>query len=491
MVEKSFVGLYISPSRIEAVHYSEGNIKASSYPDLPLGLINSDGEILDPQLLGKHLADFWKLANFIERRVVVGIWGKKVIMRMTKLPKLPVDQLYQTILSEAERYALFREETHLFIDYFAVENELEDVLQVYYAVTSEDFIVNYREVCKYAKLQVMAFDIAQLSAQRGLAYYHPPLETSWTSAVMLPGKLIISHWAQRGLITWREVALTVYEEQQGLIDIDILSENFETEVVRTLLSEERISRDYPLYIVAESEIISSKLAIFLNTRESIPLQAIGEFKMEKESPALKNISLIALGVSLWSYINTIIPAFNLVRFERPGFFEMLTEILQSWVEKQKIYWKTFLFSIIIGLLLMGTTIVGGIAFKINLEQREENIRNQIAQVKIDTQRIEKLVTELKQLENQKIIQFAKSQEANRFAEKFIEKIRSLIPTDSWLNTLIVTETNELQLEGMSVGKNSAVYFANEIMNLKEIKRVKVLEAQKKDKYFNFKIIVTY
>ena len=259
MAEKSFIGIYISPSRIEAVQYSEdGNMKASSYPDLPLGLINSDGEILDSKLLGKHLADFWKLANFVERRVVVGIWGKKVIMRMTKLPKLPVDQLYQTILSEAERYALFRDEPHLFIDYFAIENEAEDILEVYYAVTSDDFIVKYREVCKYAKLQVIAFDIAQLSAQRGLIYYHPPLETSWTSAAILPGKLIISHWAQRGLVTWREVALNVYEEQQGLIDIDILSENFETEVVRTLLSEERISKDYPLYIVAETEALSSK-----------------------------------------------------------------------------------------------------------------------------------------------------------------------------------------------------------------------------------------
>ena len=67
----------------------------------------------------------------------------------------------------------------------------------------------------------------------------------------------------------------------------------------------------------------------------------------------------------------------------------------------------------------------------------------------------------------------------------------MIPADTWLNNLVVTETNELQLDGMTVGKNSSFYFANEIMKLNEIKRVKILETQKNGKYFNFKIVVTY
>lgn len=493
----TFVGIHLTPEKIEAACYEPGKTEPlSTYSlELPEGLINSEGEILNEKELTEHLSHFWKITGLRSRRVVLALWGKKVIVRLVQVPLIPDEHLYQTILSEAERYALFREENDLLIDYQI--HRRDENLWIIYSVAPTPLVMSYKKVFQKARLDLFAVDTAQVASQRGIAFYHTGEKETWTSAVLLTGKILITHWKQNSLNTWREVALMLYGDEQEFQNFDILAENFTSEVVRTIGAETAIDETTAnsLYVVSESHITSKALATHIEDNPDIQMHIVGGLvsKADEDSP-LANVSLIALGVALWGYSDEKIPRLNLLHYQRPPLTEILYNFSTQIWEKQRAYASLYAFSFIGGLILAATVVGGGYLWQQHMlslaSQRQREIEEFAANIsKMDSQSIVHTSGEIAQL--QQFIQ-QETSERNRFAEQFVSQIHAIIPTDTWIDSLVITGEHSLKIEGGSIDKQSAMSFMELVMkNFPDIRNITTLESQRKGLHYVFKIGVTY
>ena len=129
MPPKTYVGLLITPTSIEAAQCSKneaGEISFDFYHHMAMAdsVVDEEGDITNAEALGKALAEFWKENDIKTKNVVLGLSGKRAIARLVSLPRIPANQLQQVILSEAEQYTLFRDEEP-FVDYFTVDADTE------------------------------------------------------------------------------------------------------------------------------------------------------------------------------------------------------------------------------------------------------------------------------------------------------------------------------------------------------------------------------
>lgn len=492
----TFVGIHLTPEKIEAACYEPGKTEPlSTYSlELPEGLINTEGEILNEKELTENISHFWKITGLRSRRVVLALWGKKVIVRLVQVPLIPDEHLFQTILSEAERYALFREENNLLIDYQI--HRRDENLGIIYSVAPTPLVMSYKRVFQKARLDLFAVDTAQLSSQRGIAFYHTGEKETWTSAVLLTGKILITHWKQNSLNTWREVALMLYGDEQEIQNFDNLAENFTSEVVRTIGAETAIdTTDNALYVVSESHITSKALASHIEESPDIQMEIIGGLvsKSDEDSP-LSNVSLIVLGVALWGYSDEKIPSLNLLHYQRPPLTEILYNFSTQFWEKQKAYTPLYMFGSISGLLLAALVIGGGYLWKQHMlslaSQRQREIEDFAAHIsQMDSQSVVHTSGEIAQL--QQFIQ-QETSERNRFAEQFVSQIHAIIPTDTWIDSLVITGEHALMIEGGSIDKQSTMNFMELVMkNFPDIRNITTLESQRKGLHYVFKIGVTY
>jgi type IV pilus assembly protein PilM len=84
--QRGTVGLDIDGRYLAAAQVDNGQIVRSASADLPRGLVR-DGEVIDPQSLGRHLKDFVSAAG-LPKKVRIGVANQQIVVRVVELPHI-------------------------------------------------------------------------------------------------------------------------------------------------------------------------------------------------------------------------------------------------------------------------------------------------------------------------------------------------------------------------------------------------------------------
>ena len=539
---KSFVGLYITADRLEAAVVSgtpEDPVLETQYlSELPPDLVDGDGAILDVPALGAELKRFWKEAGLRNRRVVLVIDSRKALLRQIRLPKMPVNSLDQAILSEAEQFALFRDEEPL-IDYFV--NELEhQFIQTTYGVVSKETVEAYAKALKTAGLNMIALDLAQLAGQRGMEYYHPLEDDHWTGVMVQPQRLIISCWMERRLWVMREIILP----ERISHDMAMLAQSYLPNIAHSVASDTNTFDDPHMVLacdrIEDARVLADHAKSLLEGRISIAgpadsghrhdedddepsspwnssvddaldgafgeedafvltatlPQAPSEAEETDDDEDLEEdpdadleddldedapqISYIALGAALWGHTG-VVPSLNLMPKGKSAGRTMPTlPKVEFDVDRR----------VIMGLaatLLVGAALTGWqIWQKSERETQVKSLMRQLADAQVQMQGNQTMM-DSQPPEAELLKQWNPHMQENVFARQFLETLRETTPSDAWITNVSYTAGKELILSGGALSQTSCLYFADQIAALERVRQVKIRKIAKTGDTYEFEI----
>lgn len=538
--KKRFVGLYLTTDRIEAAvvggdpHAPE--IETQYLSELPPDLIDSDGVILDPAGLATALKQFWKEAGLKTRKVVLALDSRKALVRQIRLPKMPVNSLDQAILSEAEQFALFRDEEPL-IDYFV--NELEhDFLQATYGVVTKELVTSYTKTLKQAGLSLTALDLVQLAGQRGMEYYHPLQDTYWTGVMVQPQRLIISFWLEGRLTVMREIVLP----ERMSHDMAMLAQSYLPNIAHSVASDVNFF-DEPHMVLACDRVEDAralaehaqalmtgqvsvagptpgsrsdwKTAVveadpepsdepFVPSEEGFgdALDAAFDAAMEggvktapppdEEEPEEDSeededdfdpeeiqVSYIALGAALWGHAG-VVPSLNLLP---------KSKLAPRNAPKLNLKLKLGQRVLIGGLaaLLLGSALTGWQLWQ--KKEREEQVKTlmrQLADMQVQVQGTQQMI-ETPPAEAEMLRQWMPRYQENLFARRFLDNLRELTPSDAWVSSITYNVGERLVIQGGALSQTSCLYFADQVSTLDQIQQVRIIRVEKSGERYVFEV----
>ncbi len=522
---KPFVGLYITADRLEAAvvggRPGELELETQYLSELPPDLIDADGTIQDVAALGAELKRFWKEAGLKNRRVVLVIDSRKALLRQIRLPKMPISSLDQAILSEAEQFALYRDEEPL-IDYFV--NELEhDFIQTTYGVVPEETVASYSKALKAAGLKLEALDLAQLAGQRGMEFFHPLDDDHWTGVMVQPQRLIISCWMEKRLWVMREIILP----ERISHDMAMLAQSYLPNISHSVASDTNTFDDPHMVLacdrVEDARVLADHARSLLEGRISIagstddPTEerksawgstvddaldgAFGneegftltatlpqadpdaeddldddlEDDLDDEGP---QISYIALGAALWGRAE-VVPSLNLLPKGKSASSQGLPKIELD-LDRQ----------VLMGLaaaLVVGVALTGWqFWLKSDREAQVKSLMRQLADAKVQMQGNQQMM-ETQPPEGEILGQWLPHHQENVFARQFLETLRETTPSDAWVSKVTYTAGQEMVISGGALTQTSCLYFADQIAGLESVRQVRILKISKAGSAYSFEI----
>ncbi len=493
--KREFVGLYITPSRIEAAYFADEEdrrLTAQGHVDIPEGVFDDEGEIADPGQLADLLKELWQEAGFKVWKAVVVLGSRKAIMRLVKLPHMPEDSLQQTVLSEAEQFALFRKEEPL-VHFFIADPEGE-FISVCFGAISADVVKQYNDVCKMAGVKLLSVDLVQLAGQRGFGYWYPPDEDYWTGVMVLQQRLIVSFWKDARLQNIREILLPDRER----ISMDILAQNYIPEITRTLSDDAEFFDDPHLIVGCDDLEAATDLAVNIQTYFNFPARVAGPGEMPAPSPASDDedgegdgdevlpveVSYVAIGAALWGD-RGVVQSFNLTKFASRS---AISGPFRA-AHMQRMFANTPILPVV-GVVVALLISAGG------MFAWQATLNGQIARLKDQVQSLGSKATNSQMLENKIkpneaiLAQWLMGRREHDFAEAFVGKLRDIIPADTWLYSLDYDEGNQITVSGAALHQDSPLRFADQLASMPEIDNPRVRNLIKVGPYFKFEIFAT-
>jgi hypothetical protein len=495
---REFVGVYITPRRIEAAYFEDEDeeqprLTAQGSIEIPEGVFNEDGDIVETEQLADLLKELWTEADFKIWKAVIVLASKKAIVRQLRLPHMPAAALQQTVLSEAEQFALFRKEEPL-VDFFISDPEGEFITVCFGAISGE-VVRQYNEVCQFAGIKLLSVDLVQLAGQRGIAYWYPPEEEYWTGVMVLSQRLIVSFWKDAHLQNIREILLPDRER----ISMDLLAQNYIPEITRTIASDQEFFDDPHLIVgcddVADAHELASHIVANFNFEarvagpsleegEATPVKKKKKKKSkdeddededdddddeddddEDEAPSRINVSYIAVGAALWSGKGAV-SSFNLTKFASrknlagPISAQALQRIFKN-LPPLPIIGSAAGVIVSLGLMYGWGIVLGQMVTSLTNELARVNNDKVTEQTKIDKAKPDEVVLK----------QWVPNAPEKEFAAQLSGKLRDIIPHDTWVIQLDYQYGQEIRLHGAAMKQVSCLLFASELDELHVFKKV--------------------
>ncbi len=489
--KREFVGIYITPSRIEAAYFADEEdrlLTAQGHIDIPEGVFDDEGEVADAGQLADLLKQLWQEAGFKVWKAVVVLGSRKAIMRLVKLPHMPEDSLQQTVLSEAEQFALFRKEEPL-VHFFTADPEGE-FISVCFGAISSDVVKQYNDVCKLAGIKLLSVDLVQLAGQRGFAYWYPPDEDYWTGVMVLQQRLIVSFWKDARLQNIREILLPDRER----ISMDLLAQNYIPEITRTISDDAEFFDDPHIIVGCDDLDSATNLAINIQTFFNFPARVAGPGESQGQARSSDDedaedilpveVSYITIGAALWGE-RGIVQSFNLTKFASRS---AISGPFRA-AHVQRIFTNTPIVPVV-GVALALLLSVGGMyAWQAMLQGQIAKLQAQVQSLGSKASNSQMLENEIKP--NEVILdQWLVGRREHAFAEAFVGKLRDVIPADTWLYSLDYDEGDQITVSGAALHQYSPLRFADELASMPEIDNPRVRNLVKIGPYFKFEIFAT-
>ncbi|MDO8886434.1 type IV pilus assembly protein PilM [Candidatus Oleimmundimicrobium sp.] len=174
------IGLDIGTNTIRAVQLS-GSQEApilSNYGtiEIPRGAV-SDGEIIEPEVVGNSLIELWKKMKISEKQVVTGVMNQKVVVRLVELPFMQKDELQGALKFQAQEFIPIPIDEAI-MDFEVVGdyvNENEDhLVEVLLVAAQKDMIGNNLKALEIARLKPVAIDVSSFAIVRALSFSSSP-----------------------------------------------------------------------------------------------------------------------------------------------------------------------------------------------------------------------------------------------------------------------------------------------------------------------------
>lgn len=475
---KGYVGLYITSDKIEAVlpASSDGSIEETYTYPLPPDLITDEGAVASSDELGTALKEAWKALGLRNKQVMLIINSRQAIVRLVRLPHLPLNQLNHAILSEAEQFALFRNDAPL-VDYFVAGQE-GDFIQVCYGAAAETLIKPYEVALKAAGLRLVGVDLVQLAGQRGMAYYHPPDEAPWIGVMLIPQRLIVTAWLDGKLTAVRELVLP----ERDNISMELVALNYLPDAVRSVAGV-NLGEEPRLVIGAQRPEDARELASHAEAHIKLPICIAEPAELD---PDTELPSCVALGAGLWGRSDTF-PSFNLVKSKAPA-IELPSLSFKIPLDTVKERAQQAAMPALVG--VTGLALVGGIGWlwSQNTAGTVQGLKTQIAAARTESLALEE---ELKKSEAppqaEVLRQWIPHHAETRFAADLISRLRGIVPADAWISTVSYVSGREVRLQGAALSQTSCLYFADQLGAIDAVAQVRILRLEKQGSTYTFEL----
>lgn len=547
-----FVGLYLTADRIEAAvvggdpHAPE--IETQYLAELPPDIVDADGNILDVAALGAELKRFWKDAGLKSRKVVLALDSRKALLRQIRLPKMPINSLDQAILSEAEQFALFRDDEPL-IDYFV--NELEhEFIQATYGVVTKELVTTYTKALKLAGLSLKAMDLVQLAGQRGMEYYHPLTSEHWTGVMVQPQRLIVSFWMDGRLDVMREIILP----ERMSHDMAMLAQSYLPNISHSVASDTNFFDDQHMVLACDrledARALAEHAQGLLSGRVSVAgpdLKAAEPKAPERPSWDTVDEALdatfdepasggfgggygdaldAAFDSALGDGITATIPpeaspepetdedededaedddfdeeairisyiTLGAALWGHAGVVPSLNLLPHSKAAakalpkldlKLKIKLHPLFLAGLAASLLLGTVLSGWQLWqKGEREAQVKTLMRQLADAQVQMQGNQQMI-QTQPPEAEMLRQWMPRYQENLFARRFLNSLQETTPSDAWISTVTYLAGDSFLISGGALSQTSCLHFADQIATLDRVRQVRLIKMEKDGRQYLF------
>lgn len=472
---KAIIGLYLSNTRIEAAQVAPDGSLAAYHAAVPeTEILDEDGDIRDLSQAVEAIKAFWTAGGLQAKDVVLVPNTRKGIMRLLKLPRLPMDQLSQAILSEAEQFALFRSEDPLLDHFVAVPGS--DFLQVCYLAMPHTVAERYQQVLAGAGLKLAGLELPQMAGQRGFKHYLQEGIDHWTGVQVLPGRLSVTFWMKEQLLAVREIQLPDWET----VNIELLAQNYMPDVVRTVGREANVFLDDPHLVVASENLAEAKyLATYFGDMSGIPVLVSGPTDWEESFAEGRPVpSYLAMGAATWGK-EGYVPSLDLFSKGKRRLKNPLAGV------GQKIDGRM----VAMGVATLVCALAIGFAGQIwssRLTRTGSGLQAQISSLQSAQQSQDQL---LKQTPPEETLlqQWVPLKGENAFALGFLRELRDITPADTWLTEVKYQAGQQISFTGGALHQGSGMYFAEALSRLPRIGQVKVVRLVRRGTLYDFEI----
>ncbi|HEY9857045.1 MAG TPA: pilus assembly protein PilM [Stenomitos sp.] len=473
----SFVGLYIAGDRIEAVlpANADGSIEETYTYPLPPDILTEDGTVASVDELSAVLREAWKALGLREKKVVLVLNSRQAIVRLVRLPHLPLTQLHHAILSEAEQFALFRNDTPL-VDYF-VASEDGDFIWVCYGAAAETLVQPFDQALKAAGLKLAGIELVQLAGQRGMAYYHPPEEYQWIGVMLLPQRLIVTSWHEGRLTAVRELVLP----ERDNISMELVALNYLPDAVRSVAGSNPNSS--PQLIIGAQRIEDARdLAAHAEAHIKLPIRIAEPADVD---PGVELPSCVALGAATWKRPDSF-PSFNLMQgkgtsFELPNFtnFSFSLDGLSDNLKSRAV-------PIIAGVLVVAVMAGAGIVLSSQNKESVSSLKVKLSAAETERDGLKQQVDQTPP-EQEVLQQWIPHHSETKFAADLVSRLRNIVPEDAWVSRIYYLSGQEMRLQGAALSQTSCLYFADQLGAVDTVTQVRILRLEKQGSSYAFEL----
>ena len=184
MAESSMVGLMIVEESVRAVEVrrpASKNPALVRYGEVPLPPgVAGDGEVLDSDAVALALQQLWAEGKFSTRKVVLGVGNRRILVRDTSVPLLPMDQLRRSLPFQVQDVLPVPADEAV-LDFYPIAEQTSpqgtpEVRGLLVAAVA-DMVSELIETVRKAKLTVDTVDLAPFGLVRAAARHLDPAQT--------------------------------------------------------------------------------------------------------------------------------------------------------------------------------------------------------------------------------------------------------------------------------------------------------------------------
>ena len=499
--KRNFVGLYISQRRIEAAYFeneddNQPEITAQATIEVPEGIITDEGDVAEIDQLADLLKEMWEEADFKVWAAVIVFNSTKAIVRQLRLPHMAASALQQTVLSEAEQFALFRKEDPL-VDFFVSDQE-SDFVSVTFGAVSSEVVKGYNEACTAAGIKLLSCDLPQLAGQRGIAYWYPPELDYWTGVMLLPGKLFVTYWKDSNLQNIREVGLPEREQ----LTLEAIAQAHVPDAVRPISSDPEFFEDPHLILgcdtLQEAQELGHHIAmsfgfmskIAAHDEENAPVRGRRDEEEEgsedeESGPVIGmpiTVSYLAVGAGLWSNKGAV-ASFNLTKYASRKALASAFNV-QSLQRLAKNLPIVPIAGLVIGFVTTLLVLAAWVGIRGSTLSKLEG---QIADLQKVVDNQAQQSASLKP-EEAIVANWIPDEKTKAFSLGFMGRLRELTPEDLWFTEMSYASGQAVALRGGALKNASCLYLIKEMQGLKEVSTVTQNKLKKTDTYYQFDVV---
>lgn len=442
------VGITINTDWIELAQLSKDGRSIEKFIKMPIPMATIDAsgdKVIDTDTLATSIAAMVAELGHKASIKLVHLSVPGTLVRIVEMPKVPKNELYLALISEAERYAIFND-TEAIVDYEILSEEPDEKQKILLVALRKDTVTAYKEIFNLAKLKIASLEVEILSSLRGLKtsgalnkVLSEINDQPWGTIHFESDRIRIGLWQYDQIKNWREVLLDT---------TDLKSMGEDAPVVQDLIEEIRRTIGMTRPVLWLTYGINDSMAFKLTSRIGATVKPM----LPGEDIALLDdkTSLSAIGVCTKS-IEAFPASINIQDTQSP---ESSSGLQTSFIAMIAI---AGILAVLVGLITMG---LFGFSFVKGQELKKLQEENNTIQTKI----VELGQTSLGGVSQELVQAILTIKDADKTMYETIVNVEKSIPNDTWVSKLFIQSTIPIGVVNQTSNTDSTLPQVNPLVN---------------------------